>query len=382
MTISAIYYVSIILLFICSGVSSLFKNKKLVACILSCLVLGLLLGLRDPLVVGVDGIRYARTYEGLAGKDISSIFSIKDNANIFFYFLNWLLSNIGVSFQIFSMLSGFFCTVVISYFIYRFSDMPLLSFMLYIGLGFYTFAFSGQKEAMAMALVILSCIALFDRKIAKSWIFYILAVLSHYTAIVFLPILLISRSKISKKVLKYLLIAAIPAAIAVIYFRVSLARWITSTFAEHYLDRYTITESLGGTFLFAIAFTLLYIFSIGLFRSSSIKQGGTELVRQRYVELSSFERIILYVCIASCIIQVFSSYAYAFTRLAFYYLQFFVVSIPYSLKTDRIKRFLGRYYTIIMMIMEVVLMGLMIYMFFAHIEGERIQEYKFIWEMR
>ena len=372
MTISTIYYVSIIMLFICNPVSSLFKNKKLVACILSCLVLGLLLGLRDPLIVGVDGVRYANTYNALNGRTVTSIFLIKEDKNIFFYFLNWLLSNIGIPYQVFTMISGFFCVSVMGYFVYRFSDMPFLSFMLYMGLGFYTFAFSGQKEAMAMALIMLSYIALHDEKKVTSWILFVLAALSHYTAIVFLPILLIGRIRINKKWLKYMLLVAVPIIIALFYYRIQVANWITSTFAEDYVDRYRITGALGGTTIFAMMATILYVFSISLIGRKATEMESTELL--------FFERSIMYICISASIVQMFASYAYAFTRLAFYYLQFFTISVPYSLKTYRIKNFFGRYYSIIVNIIKLIIISIMVYMFFVHIKAEQIQEYRFIKE--
>lgn len=373
MEISRIYYDIILMLFLSIGLSSIFKNKKLAICIINCLVLGFFLAMRNPLIVGVDGIRYGETFVELADEEVSSIFLVKENKNIFFYFLNWLCSNTGMTYPIYTALSGFSCAIVISYFIYRFSEMPLLSFMLYIGLGFYTFAFSGQKEAMAMAFIILSYIALYDNKKLMPWIFFILATLSHYTAIVFLPILLISRIRISKQGLKFLLLALIPVLIPVICLRVSIAHWVTSMFAEHYVGQYEITGSLGGTTVFVMLFTILYIFSIGLI--------GKKKIREESKVQEFFERSLLYACIGSCVIQSFASYAYAFSRLAFYYLQFFVISVPYSLKTARIKKFFGQYYGIIIIILWVLLVGIMIFMFFQHIEGELLQEYMFIWEL-
>jgi len=213
---------------------------------------------------------------------------------------------------------------------------------------------------------------MYEGRNIKSWAYFVIAVLMHYTAIVFLPIILIGKIKISKRMIKNLALIFFPVLIVIVYNRLRIAHWLTSTFAEHYVGRYEIGGAIGGTAVFAIIFTVLFLLSSNVLnRSESVSIDNEALF---------FERSLLYICIAASIVQLLSSYAYAYTRLAFYYLQFFTISIPYIFQTIKVRKLLGRYYILIMAVIMIVLFVLMISQFFGHIEAAYLQDYKFMWE--
>ena len=368
---SGIYTISLALLFSSGLLSRLFKNKRLVICISCGLILGLIVGLRDPYLVGADGLRYARVYNNMLGKEISIIFSSKDGESILFYLLCWLCCNSGLPYYCFTMLSALFCVCIVSMMIYRFSSMPFLSFILYIGLGTYTGTFNIQRQSLALAFVLLTYNSLYDGHRVTAIMFFLFAVLFHPTAIIFLPVLFIGRLQFSKK-MYFLLGLAVTLIIAICYtFRMQIAYFMTNSFNVQYLGFYTSTQRIGGTAIFTIFLLIFYAYSVNY----------ADLKKNIFNNDAAFFRMsLLFTSACACIIQSFSSYAYSFTRLNLYYLQFAMFSIPDAFFSSKIRNLFGRYCKLAIVLVSVIIIALMIFQFYECVEHERLQIYKFLWE--
>lgn len=363
-----VYTISLIILHISSIVSQIFKNKKLCTCILCGLTLALLLGLRNPYTVGVDGMRYYNSYLNTKGQSISVIFYLRDGGYLLFYFLFWFFSNIGLPFEYFTLILGLFCVFITSLIIYKFSERPLLSFILYLGLGFYTFSFSGLKQSLAMTFVLLTFFFIHKRKPLSAAFLMLLAFLSHPTSAVFIPLLFINKIKMNQKTM----LLTFPFLVLAFAFRIQIAHLLTVIADDEYVGKYEISGGIGGTSIFILLALIFYVFSAEhIFKNHNSVTNDNKML---------LEKSFLFIGICSLIIQFFSAYAYAFTRLNFYYFQFFTIIIPYSLNTNRTKIFFDRYYRVFQIFFYLLIFYMMISKFYSHINGEKIIDYEFFWK--
>lgn len=140
-------------------------------------------------------------------------------------------------------------------------------------------------------------------------------------------------------------------------FRYQIAGFITIMFAENYLGHYESKETVGGSFIFLIINTICYAM----------------LFKERIRENNSEEKdIFLMLAIASAL-QLLSAYAYAFTRVNLYYMQFVPIALSmmyrYEHSTER----------------KIIILSLLIAdcyvcynLFYSHIIAEQLEEYRLL----
>ncbi len=200
-----IYIVNFVLILI---YGFLIKNKKVFVTLAS-LQLFLILALRDPLL-GVDNAVYKAGYEYIAelsfGDMLSRLHLIK-TADLIYPFafeggytlINWVTAFFGIGFHGFLIIHAAFCIFVTGKFIYKYSDNPTLSFILFISLGFFTYLFGILRQTLAMAVFMMSIPFIKERKPLKYFLLCLVAFTIHRVAIITVPLYFIYNVKISQK---------------------------------------------------------------------------------------------------------------------------------------------------------------------------------------
>lgn len=336
-----------------------FKNGQKYFCFAATVILVILLGCRDT-SVGVDLIRYARHYDNIEKLSFWNAVTYTDDSWLY-YSLNWLCAKINLSFQAFLFVLAMFEVCVISKFIYRFSQHKLFSYIVILGMGCFTFLFSGLRQGVAMAISILCFEAILDKKYAKAFIGVIVAIGFHPTAIILLPFFLISRLKFRKQLVYIYFIVFVFCMI----FRVQLAHFITLLYQDEYIGRYISKQSIGGTSIFSMIITCLYF-----------------MVRWNYItKEDTIDFYLAHGLILLNIIQLFSSYAYIFTRLNLYYMLMIVpLVLPVIGRKECFDKFSKNLSVIISTMFVIVCIGIMLVQFQVHISGELLLDYMFFWE--
>ena len=164
-------------------------SKKKWFLILSFLLMIIVSGFRDY-SVGVDTKYYVSLFNNIELIDFSS-----SRYEIGFLFFLKILHTLTDEATVFLLLSSGICIGVTCCFIYKYSEDPLLSVLLYILLKSFFFQMTGIRQAIATAFVMLSFMLVLDTlkfwKTAFSLVFMLLAILFHNIAIVaFLPYIL------------------------------------------------------------------------------------------------------------------------------------------------------------------------------------------------
>lgn len=209
------------------------------------IVLILVLALRGP-SVGVDLNVYLRVWSWAETRDLSEVTRFEPS----FVAVTELSRKFSDSPQFFLTAVAILSIAPISYAIRKGSTRPLLSWTIYICLGFYAFTFSGLRQAIAFGLTTLAIHFIRHRKLIPFLLLVCLAWTFHASALIFLPAYWIYGVRISR-----LAITIYVALVPIIFlFREPIFQWFTEQF---YSDYDVDTSSSYNWLLLSAAIVLL-----------------------------------------------------------------------------------------------------------------------------
>ena len=220
------------------------------------IALTLVAGTRGLYALG-DTDAYYSTYVGALQYDFITYFG-KLEGDYLFYVINWLFSNIGIPWQMFLIIHSGFVLGSFCYWIGKNSEDPLLSMLIFECL-FLNVWQGSLRQALGMALLLVAYNKL-DLAGVKSKLIaialFILAVLSHSTAIVLLPYIILRKVPVNKITIIFYSIGTIGCYV----FRNQFLQFINLIANE--LDRNTYTNfwNKNPTTLIALCVLILGMF--------------------------------------------------------------------------------------------------------------------------
>lgn len=251
--------------------------------------------------------------------------------------------------QIFLTIIAFLSIAPVGRFIYKNSKMPFLSFCLYISMNYYSFTFSGLRQAIAYAIILSSYEYIKGKNLIKFIICVLFATLFHKSALVFLPAYFLANLKINKVTISGILIFDF----MVYVFRKQIFLVLANTF----YDAYELVET--SSFTWMLLCTLIIIF--GLFFYKNV------------VSVSKENNALYIYLIIGVSIMIFASTGTNIMRIADYYYMYVILFIPEVMNVIRDKRLVltGGYILIICIFT--------LYIWFLLNDGFQIVPYKFFW---
>lgn len=230
---------------------------------------------------------------------------LEDPRNFAFKWLLKLISHLsGGEFQYALIVIAIISEVAVAYLIFKYSNMPWLSYLLWNCVGFYIFGFYAIKQILAMAVLVPAFIGVVESNPKKWLIWTLVAGAFHEPALVFLLAYPICTRKISA----FMIILFLISTVLIYRFRDEIVDFIASFYYEDRTEINTDDAGLGGRFIM-MAFILL----IGIL----VKGFNDEL----------FSKLFSLIVVAT-ILQIFSSFGHIFSRLADYYFQFVIIYVP------------------------------------------------------
>lgn len=233
--------------------------------------------------------------------------------------IQWLMKAVSDltdgDYQAFAMVVSCFTLLSLAHFVKKYSPSPVQSFLLWMGLLFFTFTMSGLKQTIAMSLVILAFDGIYERKILNFLFFVIVASIFHFPALVFLPAYWIANMRLGKTYLIFLTVLFFVTYL----FRDQLVDWMTDTYETE------IINNSGMRFLANKVVVMLIIIIAAI------------VVRPPHSDDGLYCSLLMLVGV-SAVIQTFASYNNTFERLADYYFQFSVAFIPMIFEPVKTKR--------------------------------------------
>lgn len=324
------------------------------------LLLMLVLGFRNIDYCGIDLGRYFNQYDALTKiQSIESSFEMRDGGNILFFITCYVFAKLGLSFQSFLFIAAVFSVSTALYLYYKYSKYPLMCVCMFLPI-LYIHQFSQLKQSIATGFVIMAYLAY---KTNKTWaviILMIIAMLYHPSAIVMVPLFVLSRYEANSIRIAILLVFS-----AIVFvFRMEIGMALTLVYDSSYLDHYVSTGGITGMAIFFILITILYLITM---------PGKKKVNPEEYLEKSGY----LYVLIISMSLFFCASYSYAFTRINFYYMSLLplVLSsiVDSSFWKDKLHTKIPSYLIIIVTII------VMINWFYKLVESQQLMDYHFYW---
>lgn len=368
-----IYTLNVVLIIAWAGISHLTRHPKRFFCIVAGVQLALFLGLRDYHTVGIDLMRYYSTYNEIKRLGISQIVNLRSGSNALFYLYTAAFSKANVPYQTYIFIISCICVFSTMWFIYRYSDYPLVGVFIYFGLGIFAFQFSGLKQSLSMAFALFAFDANQQRQNVRTAIFTALAMLFHPVAMVILPWIVLSRFNLTGP---RLALSIVVLAIVVLY-RIKIGNMVMTIFASEYQGRYEASERIGGTSMFTILSFLLYIYMYYSDILAAMMRRRTG--RKIEIDRKELKYTMLYIMLIAAVIQLCSSYAYAFTRLNLYYQLYLIAGYSLILSAPKWKKKFKQP-RVVKLALQAFIIAIMTQQYFNQLGGNLLENYMFFWQ--
>lgn len=186
----------------------MFRDKwsKRIYFVLVVIALALVAGLRH-VTIGIDTPNYYDIFKRASVMSLDTI--LKDQTGEVergFMVFQHFVAMISTNFNVLLIIISFIFVSSVAILIYRNSSESCLSFIFFIGLGFYTFSMTGLRQSLALAIILFSFNFIKQRRLIPFLIFVILASTIHLSALVFIPAYFLGYKRITKS---YVVIATV-----------------------------------------------------------------------------------------------------------------------------------------------------------------------------
>lgn len=262
--------------------------------------------------IGLDTHMYKRVFENF--RSIPSMALFFGGHDYGYYFLDYIVSRL-FDFRVFMMVCSFISIYPILFIINKHSKNRGMSLAIYIMFGYYTFCFSGMRQAIAIGICAIAYNFALEKNMAKYLVMILLASTFHFSAIIFLPVYWLEKIPFTKNTF-YLAIASVLA--------VKLCSPLLISIASKYVRVVEDSGYVGSNrmIIFMILTVLLGFIFLNIKRIENKKEG----------------KILLYTQIITCMIWIMAtSYNNGWARLYFYYHIYIMLFVPYLLSNIKDK---------------------------------------------
>lgn len=355
-----ILIINLILIFIYGIFLLPFKNKTLDKLFILLVTTQLIFfnGFRHS-SVGNDTPRYVQKfYNVILSTSYSDLKLLGDE--IGYSVTQKLFSLFSTNFNLWLLAVSVFLYLLLGIFLYKHSERIFISYLLFIGLGFYEFSFSGIRQIISIILILITFKYIVNKQLIRFLVFILLAISFHYSAIVFLPMYFLAHIRVRS----YHLIILVSTYILMYSFRNPIGKFLSVLYKdERVLDRYEISNSIGGLAIF-----ILIIIIVGYIVYNPIKYADKK------------NTVLSNIMIISFFIQSLSSFSYLFTRLNMFYLIFIILYIPMII--DNFNKVPLKNNRIVALIFKTSILVVITYHYINKVgdDGAGIRPYLFFWE--
>lgn len=202
-----IYYLILLLISLFFVIIHKPRNNKREAVIL-CFLIAFMIGFKDMSVSSDIDSYLTRFINAAKNTKIDT-----DEYEYGFSFYITFIKSLGFNFRWFLVISAYFTTGMLAFFIYKYSKNVAFSFFLHITIGLFMFSLSGMRQYMAMGIVLMAMVYIRRHRLFAI-LLLLIAMTVHYSSFICLIIpgvYYFSKYKISGK---YLLILALSPLLA------------------------------------------------------------------------------------------------------------------------------------------------------------------------
>ena len=269
----------------------------------------------------IDIPTYVQMYEKYARYSFGQIIQLfsSEIRDPTYYFTAWLFSRVFTDAQWWLAVVGAFYIVVVCLVIYKESERPLISLLMVLSLGYFSFVLSGLRQSIAMTIAMIAYLYIKKRKPIKFILLVILASLFHMSAILFLIAYPLGRAKLGI----WHIVSFGIMVVLFLGFQSTIRSFLSEILADSqygsYADRETALNFSG--FIIQIC---MFIFNL-LYYSKGVKEDKNAIVLYNlaFIGLS---------------LQLFSSMIAEFFRLSYYFSFANILLVPLAISSEREER--------------------------------------------
>lgn len=312
-------YILLVLLII---ILPIFKISKKKYCIIIGVAMTLIVGFRDiNLGMNDTSLIYLPIFSELSKLSISESFNFIKNSNIevVFYMLTRFYLIITNNYRIYLIILAMPLNFFVSRFIYKYSKIPFLSFIIFFSLNYFAMEFTLLKHCIALSILILSYDYIVKKDFKRFVLVVILAAFFHRTAIIFLIVYPLGNLKTGYKNISAIVISLF-ASVAI--GKDILNVLILAININHY-TKYINADSNTLTFFFLNLF--IYLFVIIFFK--------------KYKKENEYNRLMNIFTIGICI-STFATTIGESLRMSTYFTIYSLILLPNAINviTQRVNK--------------------------------------------
>lgn len=301
------YFILVIIPIIIAILEMNKKSEKNKSIVIFFLIMFILLSLRN-IKCGIDLANYNYFFKVNSMMTFSELIEFYGiNGEILYYLLNKIISLVTNDFQILLTIIAAICIVPIAKLYKKESRNPILTIALFLTVAPFSMFFSGLRQSIAMAIVIIAFKFIKEKRLVLYIITILIASGFHQSAIIMLLLYPLYHAKITKKWLIFI--------VPLITFTFIFKNQIFSTlilFSSKYAERYSVMTSTGAYSILI----LLILFDIYCF-----------VFTDKDKETKEFIGLRNFLLCATCI-QCFASINSTVMRINYYILIFIPILIP------------------------------------------------------
>lgn len=283
MKINTYILIIILILYIVCKVIPIKKEKKnLLFLKISCIVLFLILAIREPIS---DMNNYLNYFEYLNTASFSEILNL--NLEFLYKILNIVIARIWNNTKFFMIVIDLIGVIASYYFIKRYSKNYLISVMLFVTIGSYYMQFFILRQAIAIAILMFSVRYIEEKNFKKFLVCVVIATLFHKSSIIFVLAYFICNVQIS---FKYISMWMIIYGITFV-FRSVIIKIVSGYLYTEYADIMVVGEGYGRLLLFSLI--LIFAVIVDIIMGTNKKNKKVLTKRDNGDQLSIFYNLVL-----------------------------------------------------------------------------------------
>lgn len=315
-------HIGIIVLFFLLGMlinDSQLKNGNKIYLFITFFILYILSAFRS-VNIGNDTKEYFLMYEKFGRSD--NILSMPTDIEVGYRVLNKVLYSLDPSPILLTSITSLLILGSVFFFIYKNSELPWLSVMLFINLRTFYFTLSGIRQSIALAIILISYKYLKQRKFLKFVSLVILASTFHISSLFFLIVYPVTRMRLSQKI-----IALYFGMTIVVFFLLERILQLILNFIPKYQSY--LSSSYFESVKLASILDFLVSFSILLFGYFVLKYVKTKREINNELDiLPDNSNLLLHIMLVSTAFNFIAINGSIIKRMGLYFSVFAIIFIP------------------------------------------------------
>ncbi|MEK0174679.1 EpsG family protein [Tetragenococcus halophilus] len=364
-------HIGIIVLFFLLGTfinDSKLKNGNKIYLFITFFVLYIMSAFRS-INIGNDTRDYFLMYENFGRTD--NILSMPSDIEVGYRVLNKFLYSLNPSPVLLTSITSLFVLGSIFFFIYKNSEIPWLSVMLFINLRTFYFTLSGIRQSIALAIILISYKYLKQGNFWKFVSLVILASTFHTSSLLFLIIYPMSRMRVKQKII------ALYFGVSVVFFFIlerilPLILNFIPKYQSYLSSSYFESVKLASILNFLVSFSILLF---GFFVLKYVK--SKRKVNNELGILSVNSNLLLHIMLLSTAFNFIAINGSIIKRAGLYFSVFAIIYIPNLIKKIKDKNIKILIIYLILVLSLAYNLVILIY----RPEWQRVYPYELFWDV-